>query len=80
MDFYIKKEKYSLRYTTDGFKWICVNAKDAKKNVKDDVLKAALTSETGKKFKQECIRIWSKLFKAEEGKAAPFKIVLDNKD
>ena len=80
MDFYIKKEKYSLRYTTDGFKWICVNAKDAKKNVKDDVLKAALTSETGKKFKQECISIWSKLFKAEEGKAAPFKIVLDNKD
>lgn len=80
MDFYINKIRYSARYSVKDFAWKCVNVKDAKVKVNDSIMNAALGSNIGKKFKKYCIGVWDKLFKAEDGKAAPFKIIVDNPD
>jgi len=80
MDFYVNKIRYSARYSVKDFAWKCVNVKDAKVKVDDNIMKAALDSNIGKKFKKHCISTWDKLFKAEEGKTAPFKFIIDNPD
>lgn len=80
MDFYVNKIRYSARYSVKDFAWKCVNVKDAKVKVDDNIMKAALDSSIGKKFKKHCISTWDKLFKAEEGKTAPFKFIIDNPD
>jgi len=81
MDFYFNNKKYSTRFSTEDFKWHCVDPKDAKVNVKDDILNTSLSSELGKKFKKHCLETWSKLFKPKaEGETAPFKMIIDNAD
>ena len=67
--------KFSVRFSTDDFKWHATCLDDRKMKFPEDVvIKKALDSAEGKKFKKVCLRILSSIFNPNDkiGKIIPF--------
>jgi len=57
--------QFSIRFTTDDFKWHATCLDDRKMQLPEDVLvKKVLSTKLGKLFKQQCMKIWTSIFKA----------------
>ena len=59
--------KFSVRFSTDDFKWHATCFDDRKmKFDEDELIKKALGSEEGKKFKAACLKKWTSIFKPKD--------------
>ena len=59
--------KFSVRFSTDDMKWHATCLDDRKmKFDEDELIKKALDSEEGKKFKAACLKKWTSIFKPKD--------------
>lgn len=65
MNFYLDDTKYSLRFSTDGYKWNCYNTDDVHKKVDEQSIKVILNDDVVKKFKKYCLEKWTKIFRPD---------------
>jgi hypothetical protein len=54
--------KYKLQFSVTDFVWRVINVKNPKKIVKEEIVKSALDSEIGKKFRKKCQELWAPIF------------------
>ena len=60
--------EFSVRFTTDDFKWHATCVDDRKMKFPEDTLvKKVLDTETAKKFKEFCLKKWNGIFRPESG-------------
>lgn len=56
--------KFRVGFNADDLKWHATDLDDRKVKIPEDkIIKAALGSDIGKKFKKSCIAVWDKLFR-----------------
>lgn len=59
--------KFSVRFSTNDMKWHATCLDDRKmKFDEDELIKKALDSEEGKKFKAACLKKWTRIFKPKD--------------
>jgi hypothetical protein len=59
--------KFSVRFNINDMKWHATCLDDRKmKFPEDEVVKKALDSEEGKKFKQACLKKWTPIFNPKD--------------
>ena len=59
--------KFSVRFNINDMKWHATCLDDRKmKFPEDEVIKKALDSEIGKKFKQACLKRWTPIFNPKD--------------
>ena len=59
--------KFSVRFSVDDFKWHATCLDDRKmKFPEDEVIKKALESDEGKKFKATCLKKFTSIFEPED--------------
>lgn len=73
-----KPYKYVLQFSIKDFKWRCLNKKNILHYPSKELLKAALDSELGKKFRKFCESRWNPIFEpAEPGEVAGFATLIN---
>ena len=71
--------KFSVRFSTDDFKWHATNLDDRKMKLPEDVIvKKVLDSKLGKKFKAACLKKWKSILKPEDKTKNVIPYVLKN--
>jgi hypothetical protein len=80
MSFIYDDTKYKVNYKVNDNKWIIVDADNPKEEVEKDILKSALDSDLGKKFRKYCKNIWDPIFKGHDGNDSMFMFIIKNND
>jgi hypothetical protein len=65
------KNEYKLQFSVTDFVWRVINLSNSKKLVKEELVKDALDSEVGKKFRQKCQELWAPLFGVPDNNKIP---------
>lgn len=60
--------RFRVAFSADDLKWHATNLDNRKVRISEDkVIKAALGSEVGRKFKKSCLAVWDRIFRPEDG-------------
>lgn len=81
MEFFYDDTKYTVNYNVKNNKWIIMDRDNPKENVDKSILKSALDSDMGKKFREYCQKIWDPIFKPTgDAKESMFTYIMQNND